>query len=622
MIQDDKNRKLFTEFPPISTPEWEQAILKDLKGADYEKKLVWKSPEGIPVRPYYRPEDLDKLKNSGFDPIGFEFNKSTNGRANGWLIRQDIEVKDFDQAKEKALYLLSRGVESIGFQLEEPHTLDEVRELLKGLPFEQAEFSFNGFEPSLVLEVLNGMADDGTLMPELVRGSLEWDMLGDFSLYGSFEFEEAEEIAELADWIEQSERFPALRIIGIHGSNFHRAGSTIVQELAYSFAQASEYLDSLTEILVPVELAASKISFHFSAGSDYFMEIAKFRAARMLWVRMMEAYGLESRQIPPMYIHSETSKWNQTVYDPYVNLLRNTTEAMSSALAGIDSMTVLPFDYSFEEPTEFAERIARNQQILLKEEAYLDKVADPAAGSYYIESLTSSIAAAAWKLLQEVEDAGGYTDSFYEGTIQDAIVSAAIARDQNVAQRREVLLGTNHYPNPAEEMLPKVDSQRVRSKVMDTDLAEAQPLNLYRVAEEFESLRFETELSGKKPVVFLLTIGNLAMRKARASFASSFFGCAGYSVIDNPGFSSIEEGVKAAVKAEADIVVLCSSDDEYAVLGGPFAKSLDKYAIPVVAGFPRELIDQLKADGISHFIHVRSNVLETLKAFNNLILKK
>jgi methylmalonyl-CoA mutase len=622
MIQDDKQEKLFTEFPPISTPEWEQVILKDLKGADYAKKLIWKSPEGIPVRPYYRSEDLEKLKKSEFNPMESGFVRDTGGPANAWLIRQDIEVTDLKQAVEKVRYLLSRGVESVGLKTEDIYSIEEIQEFLNDLPLGEAELNFEGFMPDQVLEVMNEMADNGRIDPVKITGSCEYDMLGEFSLYGSFEFEEEEEFTSLADWMELSERFPSFRVIGVHGRNFHQAGATIAQELAFSMAQASEYLAGLTDLMVPAGLAASKISFHFAAGSDYFMELAKFRAARLLWERILESYGIEKGQTPPMYIHAETSRWNQTVYDSHINLLRNTTEAMSAALAGVDSITVLPFDYPYEAPTEFAERIARNQQILLKEEAYFDRVADPASGSYFIESLTSSIAEAAWKLFQDIEDEGGYIEAFYEGKIQDAIVGAASLRDQNIAQRKEVLLGTNHYPNPAGEMLLKVDAGRVRSKVMDTDLAEAQPLNLYRGAEEFESIRFETEMSGRKPVAFMITIGHPAMRKARASFACNLFGCAGYAVIDNPGFATVEEGVDAALKANADIVVLCSSDEEYATLGVEFAQALGRQAIPVIAGYPKELLELLKSSGIEHFIHARCNVLDTLKAFNHLILKK
>jgi methylmalonyl-CoA mutase len=622
MIQDDESGKLFTEFPPVSTPEWEQLILRDLKGADYEKKLVWTSPEGIPVRPYYRSGDLDKLISSDFNPLEFGFKRPAEGKSNAWLIRQDIEVTDFDQAKDKARYLLSRGVESIGLKTDELHTVEAIRDFLKDLPLGEAEFSFEGFMPARILEVLHEMADHGGLDPAKVHGSCQWDLLGDFSLYGSFEVEEDDAYTMLADWMLSAERFPGLKIIGVHGRNFHQAGATIAQELAYSLAQANEYLAGLTELMVPAGLAASKISFHFAAGSNYFMEIAKFRAARMLWARLLEGYGIEQYVAPPMYIHAETSRWNQTVYDPYVNLLRNTTEAMSSAIAGVDSMTVLPFDYAYEVPTEFAGRIARNQQILLKEEAYFDKVADPPAGSYYIESLTSSIAEVSWKLFQEIEEEGGYTEAFYAGIIQDAIVTAAIERDQNIARRKEILLGTSQYPNPAEEMLSRVDTLRVRSGVADTDLADAQPLNLYRAAEEFEALRFDVERSGKKPVAFMLTTGHPVMRKARGTFGCNFFGCAGYTVIDNPGFLTVAEGVEAAVKAKADIVVLCSSDEEYASLGAPFALALGTKAIPVIAGFPKEILDQLKSGGIHHFIHARSNVSESLRAFNNLILNK
>jgi methylmalonyl-CoA mutase len=622
MVQDDKMRKLFAEFPPISTQEWEQVILKDLKGSDYTKKLIWNSPEGIPVKPYYREEDIEKLDKSEFDPRALWFTKPAEASGNPWLIRQDITVTDYDQAKEKAIWLLAHGVESIGFNLDEPHTIDEIRAFLQDLPLEMAEFNFEGFMPDQILEVLGEMADSGKLNPDLVHGSCEFDLLGEFSLYGSFEFDELEEFADLATWITQAARFPGLKIIGVHGRNFHQAGATIAQELAYSLSQVSEYLDSLIAFKVPAELIASKISFHFAIGSNYFMEIAKFRAAHILWLNLLDGYGLEKRQVSPIYIHAETSRWNQTVYDSHVNLLRNTTEAMSAALAGVNSITILPFDYAYEVPSAFAERIARNQQILLREEAYFDKVADPAEGSYYIESLTSSICEVAWKLFREIEMAGGYSAAFYDGLIQNTIVMSAMERDQNIAQRKEILLGTNQYPNPAEEMLAKVDSQRVQSKVMDTDFAEAQPLNLYRGAEEFESIRFNTERSGKKPVAFMLTIGNLAMRKARATFACNFFGCAGYQVIDNPGFISVEEGIEAAVKADADIVVLCSSDEEYAALGIPFANALGAKAIPVIAGYPKGMIDELKSAGIIHFIHVKSNVIQTLKTFNNLILKK
>jgi methylmalonyl-CoA mutase len=342
----------------------------------------------------------------------------------------------------------------------------------------------------------------------------------------------------------------------------------------------------------------------------------------MMWARILEEYGIKGDDEAQMYIHAETSFWNKTVYDPYVNILRTTTEAMSSVLGGVDSLTVLPFDLTYEEPTAFAERIARNQQILLKGEVHLDKVADPAAGSYYIENLTDSICREAWKLFQEVESKGGFVEAFYEGFIQDAIVTTAMQRDQNIAHRKEVLLGTNLYPDSTGRMLDRVDPEIIASHIADTEEAEAQPLNLYRAAEDFENLRMETERSGKKPVVFLLTIGNQTMRKARAGFAANFFGCAGYQVIDNAGFESVAEGIESAISSAADVVVLCSSDEEYAVYGPEMAALVNGTFIPVIAGYPKEIIEELKAKGIVHFIHIKCNVLQTLQLFNKLIINK
>ena len=258
----------------------------------------------------------------------------------------------------------------------------------------------------------------------------------------------------------------------------------------------------------------------------------------------------------------------------------------------------------------------------MKGEVHLDTVADPAAGSYYIENLTNSICEESWNLFRQVEARGGFVEAFYEGFIQDAIVTTAMHRDQNIAHRREVLLGTNQYPDTAEQMLGKADPEVMAPHIADTDEAEAQPLNMYRAAEGFENLRMETEKSGKQPVVFLLTIGSPTMRKARAGFASNFFGCAGYQVIDNPGFNTISGGIESAIASAADVVVLCSSDEEYAVYGPELAGMVNGTFIPVIAGYPKEIVEDLKSKGIVHFIHIRSNVLQTLQMFNKLIINK
>ena len=314
-----------------------------------------------------------------------------------------------------------------------------------------------------------------------------------------------------------------------------------------------------------------------------------------------------------MSIHAETSKWNQTIYDPYVNMLRGTTEAMSATIAGVDSLTVVPFDAAYRQPTEFSDRIARNAQLLLKEEAHFDLVVDPSAGSYYIETLTDSIAKAAWELFKQAEEKGGYVAAFTAGFVQETIKATAQKRDMNIATRRDILLGTNQYPNFTEVAEAEVTLEAI-TRAEAKKGAVAETLAPYRGAMAFEALRFKTDKSGKEPKAFMLTIGALAMRRARAQFACNFFACAGLRTIDHNGYASVEEGVKAALEAKADVVVICSSDDEYTTYAPEAYEMLKGKAIFVVAGAPA-CEEELKAKGITNFISVKSNVLETLKGY-------
>ena len=309
-----------------------------------------------------------------------------------------------------------------------------------------------------------------------------------------------------------------------------------------------------------------------------------------------------------MYIHSVTCDWNKTAYDPYVNVLRTTTEAMSAILGGTDSLTVKPFDSSFEKPDKFSERIARNIQIILKEEAYFDKAVDPAGGSYFIENLTNSIAEHAWSLFTQIEAEGGYHIALDKGTIKSMIDETARQRDMNIAQRKEILLGTNQYPNK-NEMIEKIE------KFYDTNSEEA--IKLYRGASAFEEIRQKTEKSEKIPKVFLLTMGNLSMRKARASFSANFFACAGFEIIESEGNDNVQDAVDESLKINADITVICSSDEEYSDIVPCIYEKIKDNSIVVVAGYPKNCIDALMKFGVKHFIHMKSNVIEVLKLFQN-----
>ena len=293
---------------------------------------------------------------------------------------------------------------------------------------------------------------------------------------------------------------------------------------------------------------------------------------------------------------------------------------MSAALAGVDSITVTPFDTPYKKPDEFSERIARNQQFLLKEESHLDKVVDPAGGSYYVETLTVAIAEQAWKVFLGVEELGGFLACVNNGTVQKAITEASEKRHTDVARRKEILLGTNQYPNINELAAEKIEVKPGCGCGCSSEEKGNGGLPIARAASDFEALRLATEAAANRPKVFMLTIGNLAMRLARAQFSTNFFGCAGYEIVDNLGFETVQEGVDAALAQNADVIVLCSSDDEYATLAPEAFKYLDGRAQFVVAGAPA-CMDELKQLGINDYVHVRCNVLDVLRDFNNRLLK-
>ena len=613
----DKKEKLFDMFPPITTEEWMAKITADLKGADFEKKLVWKTNEGFNVRPFYRKEDLVGLNTIGTLPGQFPYVRGTRDN-NDWLIRQHILGTTSEEINKNAHHALDRGVESIGLCLCDLEDAD-LATILKDIDLKKVEVNINccpGKAEEYAKQLVSLIKAAGA--ENEFRGAIDFDPFKRLLKRG---LPFPKDIKETALAIYQTvKEVPGLRCFAVDSFMLNNSGAYITQELGYALAWGAEWMTLMTEAgLTPCEVAG-RIKFNMGISSNYFMEIAKFRAARMLWAEIVKAYGAEE-ECCKMWVHASTSRFNMTIYDAHVNLLRSMTETMSAALAGVNSIETLPFDLCFKTPDEFSERIARNQQILLREESHLDKVVDPAGGSYYIETLTSSIADQAWKLFNDVEDKGGFLKLLSEGEIQAKVNESGVKRHLDVARRKEILLGTNQYPNFNEFALDKIEKKE------GCGCGCAQPvdgavesLNFDRAASQFETLRLDTEKASNRPKVFMLTIGNLAMRLARAQFSANFFGCAGYEIIDNIGFETVKDGVDAAVKAGADVVVLCSSDDEYAQYAPEAFKELNGRALFVVAGAPA-CMDELKAQGIEDFIHVRVNVLETLIGFNAKLLK-
>ncbi|MDI9611492.1 MAG: methylmalonyl-CoA mutase family protein [Acidobacteriota bacterium] len=454
----DTNREglnLAAEFPATPTSEWEAAIAADLKGADYEKRLVHRTEEGIALRPYYRKENL----------AGLEAQLASSRGERGWEIVQE-----------------------------------------------------------------------GAIEPDAIRADL-----------------------------------------------LHEAGAHGVQELAYALAAGVERLTGLAATQ-PVDTAARGITFVFAVGPAYFMEIAKLRAARLLWAQVVTAFG--GKESCPMRIHARTPRRNKSLYDRHTNLLRVTTEALAAVIGGCDRLTIEPFG--------FDAHLAVNIQRILQEEAHLDAVADPAGGAYYIESLTDSMAREAWKLFQQVEAEGGYSKSLATGSIGKAVSAAHAARAQAFSSRRRSLVGVNNYPNLTEKEAPDT------LPAAETTA----PLPAVRVAEPFEAIRRRTiehaRTAGRYPKVLLLTHGDVKMKGARSNFCLNFFGCAGFDIAVSESF----EGEKA------DLIILCSSDAEYLELA---REVCPKVTVPVlVAGNPRDQVEALRAAGIGGFVHVGSDAIATL----------
>ena len=543
--------KLFSEFPPVTTEQWEEVINADLKGADYEKKLVWKTMEGFNVRPYYRAENLASIKYLGSAPGQFPYARGVKDN-NNWLVRQTIEVDSPKAANARALDALMKGADSISFAITkgDEFTADDMDILLGGIELKAIEVNFTGCSTAKVAELFVDKIKKAGYDPCDIRAGFDIDpIIKKLSLKGAFGCCEdgSKCFARIKSLVESAAGYKKIKFTGVNGKVFNDCGSTIVQELAFSLAAGHEYVVKLMDAGLDIDRAAGTVKFTMSVSSNYFMEIAKFRAGRMLWANIIKQYSPAGDCAMKMRVHASTSMWNMTVYDPYVNMLRGTTEAMSAAIAGVDSIEVLPFNAASEKPTEFSSRIARNTQLLLKEESHFDHVADASGGSYYIENLTQSIAEQAWKLFLEVEDKGGYIAAFEAGFIRSQIEDSAAKKNKNIATRREILLGTNQYPNFMEVIDKAPAEEKSCGCGCSGEKQDEKALKPYRGAMEFEKLRLAVDRSGKRPRAFMLTVGSLAFARARAQFSGNFFGCAGIEPVDS---------VSSAVKSPCFILQL------------------------------------------------------------------
>ncbi len=610
------SKKLFEEFPSISTQQWEEVIVKDLKGADYEKRLVWKTDEGFAVQPYYRAEDLENIAYLDTLPNEFPYTRGYQTESNDWAIIQKIYGKDVKEVNANALHAIAKGANTVTFYCANLVNENDLATMLQGINLEEVGVAFKkGRSYRDIVKWFVSFVNSQNFDKAKVAASIDFDALVFALKQGKFYASKEQDLGEMVEILNLTQEFPLFKVVNINGAAIHNAGATIVQEVGYVLAVANEYLAFATDKEVAAETLATKMQLTLSVGANYFMEIAKLRAVRTLWATLLNAYQVKNTEAYQLTIHSVGSAWNKTIFDPYVNMLRSTTEGMAAAIGGASAIELQDFDTAYQGGNDFSGRMSRNIQIILKEESYLNKVVDPSAGSYYIESLTDAIITNAWALFQEVEKSGGFIAQVEAGTIKSEIDKSAEKKSNDIATRKSILLGTNQYPNTSEEMLDKIEKDNTCG---------AQSLKTKRGAAAFEEIRLATEKWAKehhRPVVFLAKMGNLAMRQARAGFITNFFGCAGFQIEDNSGFNTVADAISAANSAKADFVVICSSDEEYATLGVEFAKGwkAQSEAAVFVAGNPTECIDVLKEAGVTDFIHARLNVLETLRKYTETL---
>ena len=571
---------LLKEFPPVSTEAWEAAIARDLKGADYKMRLIWRTEEGLAVKPYYRAQDLKGSARLDAAPGDFPYRRGVRATG-GWRIREEIVATDAEDANCAACRAVAAGAEGIAFSSLLVKSSDELALLLKNLGEVPVHFELaNERLIRLLIERLSRNWTGGRRIAAEISTGCDALTSLDFA----------------ADVIDVA---PAGFVpFAIPGETFEEAGATAVEEVGFTLAAGVDFLGAMEERGVNVDRAAAAIGFGFAVGANYFFQIAKLRAFRMAWARVVESFG-GTGEAARARIAARTSRWNKTVYDPHLNILRGTTEAMAAVLGGADSVMVLPFDACYKAPNEASQRLARNTQLLLKHEAWLNRVADAGGGSYYLETLTDFLAREGWKSMQEIEARGGYRKASAEGAIRRTLDQSLTAREQAVATRRRVMVGTNQYANRAERALGRIDEQRMNQT--------------RRGARAYEELRLRTERhaaqGGKTPRVLLAEIGDVKIRMARANFAANFFACAGFEIA-----ARRFKKAKEIAAADGDLIVLCSADRNYAALAAELMqklKALGRETPVIVAGNP-ENAAEIAAAGIAGFVHTRSKPLEVL----------
>ena len=451
------SKHLFDEFQPVSSKQWKQKIQFDLKGADYNDTLVWKTNENIDVKPFYHADDFNKLPNI------------SDTKATQWNILQIIFVANVEKSNKKALDIIDKGAESIKFII--PNETVSIKELVKGI---------NQKETTLFLELQFLSTDFINNIHNLVpQAKIQIDSIGQLASDGNWFKSFNEDFKAFDTLINKTYAF------NVNASLYQNAGATITQELAYTLAHANEYLNGLENS--EIDLQSLNIVFNVSVSSNYFFEIAKLRALRALWKTLAKAYGANTN----CEIVVTPSKRNKTLYDYNTNMLRTTTECMSAILGGANFIANLPYDAIYHKSNAFSERIARNQLLILKHESYFNMVNNPSDGSYYIETITDQLSEKALELFKDIENNGGFLSQLKAGTIQRKIKESALKEQEQFDKGEIVLLGTNVHPNAKDSMKHELELYPfVKTNPRKTLI---EPIIEKRLSEQLEQNRLKNE---------------------------------------------------------------------------------------------------------------------------------
>lgn len=690
--------RLLEEFPPHSYDEWKAAAEALLKGAPFEKKLITPTYEGFSLQPIYRRQDIENLPHLKQMPGSGNYVRGRKAAGNlsaTWEISQELPISLPEEFNKAALYELERGQSELNIPLDKPSrrgrdsdtcckgcvgenglcvsSLADLEKALENIHLDYISlYLHTGINSLAIAAFLLAYANKRNLPFDHLRACVGSDPLGTLTVKGELPISLELAYRDMAALTRFAvEEAPQLQTILVQGHPYHEAGASSSQELAFALATGVDYLRAMQERDLEPDLAAPKMRFALSVGGNFFIEIAKLRAARILWARILEAYNVpeESRG---MFLHARTGQWNKTLFDPYVNMLRTTTEAFSAVIGMCDSLHVAPFDEVLRPSNEFGRRSSRNIQHILAEECELVRPIDMAGGSWAIESLTDQICQAAWATFQEIEKEGGMAKALAAGIPQAKCAETAQSKKANLAKRRDTLVGTNIYPNAtegapeccgadtsglyskreadvaaarsaADGAAVKTALARLEGEHTFTDLiaaaqagatAEAlteviwaepgeilsvEPLVLRRGAEDFEDLRnsafAQLEAKGKLPQIFQANIGPSRMYRARADWTSSFFQVGGFEMLSDQDFETPDAAVQACKQSGAPIAIITGTDDTYAETIATLAPKL-REACPglyvIVAGAPGDNEAAWREAGVDDFVNIRVNNYQML----------